>query len=71
MLTHFTYQTFLAPETRRREFLVSFFHKGNAYKVIYHYNGEIDWQAQEPAEEDKETLTSSIHELMLFHEYDN
>lgn len=70
MLTHFTYQPFLSKESRQREYVVSFYHKGSHYKIIYHFNGEINWQDNCPAPEDLDDLTSSIHALMLFHVYD-
>jgi len=69
MLTHFTYKPFLSPESRRREYQLSFFFKGVNYTAIYHYNGSIDWQV-EPEESDKRSLISQIHELMLFHVYE-
>mgnify|MGYP001156652977 CR=1 FL=1 len=69
MLTHFTYNPFIAKDTHRREYLFSFYYKGTYYSGVYHYNGAIDWQP-EPNEEDRAMLTSRIHELMLFHVYD-
>lgn len=69
MLTHFTYKPFLSPETRRREYQISFFYKGVNYTGIYHYNGAIDWD-EEPEEAEISPLTSRVHELMLYHIYE-
>ncbi len=69
MLTHFTYHPFIAPDSRRREYQISFFHKGTQYQAVYHYNGTITW-VEAPAQEDQAQLVSQIHELMLFHVYE-
>lgn len=71
MITHFTFKSFLATESRRREYLFSFFFEGESLKGIYHYNGEIEWLDPKPADQHIDTLQSRIHELMLYHVYDN
>ncbi|TCP29298.1 hypothetical protein EV207_111100 [Scopulibacillus darangshiensis] len=71
MISHFTYKPFLSAESRRREYLFSFFFKGKAYKGIYRYNGAIEWLEGKPEGQHINNLQSKIHELMLFHEYDN
>jgi len=70
MITHFTYKPFISEKSHRREYLFSFFYKGDLYRGIYHYNGAIEWQEQ-PDEENLSFLTSHVHELMLFHVYDD
>ncbi|WEG12056.1 DUF5342 family protein [Pullulanibacillus sp. KACC 23026] len=69
MFTHFTYQPFIASESRRREYQFSFYYKGTYFQGIYHFDGSIDWQ-NEPDEADKKALISQIHELMLYHVYE-
>ncbi|MBM7683407.1 hypothetical protein JOD43_003587 [Pullulanibacillus pueri] len=68
-MTHFTYQPFLSKQTRRREYRISFFYKGQLYNGIYHYDGQIDWD-ERPDEADIKKLTTQVHEFMLFHVYD-
>jgi hypothetical protein len=70
LITHFTYKAFVSEKSRRREYLFSFFYKGVMYRGVYHYNGAIDWH-EKPEDEDVSTLTSRVHELMLFHEFDD
>lgn len=50
---------------------ISFFYNKKHYKGIYHKDGSITWTGILPEEEDKQELAAQIHELMLYHVYDN
>lgn len=70
MFQHFTFKPLLTKKRRRKNYQFSFFYQGTYYRGLYHYNGEIEWYDPVPAEEDRETFESQVHELMLFHVYD-
>ncbi|MFC7391658.1 DUF5342 family protein [Scopulibacillus cellulosilyticus] len=70
MITHFTYKPFLT-KSRKTDFQFSFFFNGMPYQGIYHYNGKIEWTTNEPEKAFLKDITSQIHELMLYHVYDN
>lgn len=69
VLQHFTFQPVFSKK-RRKNYRFSFFHQGTYYRGLYHYNGTIEWDEPDPLEEDRGSLESQIHELMLFHVYD-
>ncbi|MCA0989215.1 DUF5342 family protein [Guptibacillus algicola] len=70
MLSHFQYKQ-IGPKVRKPKWEVSFFYQGAYYRSLYLHNGEFDWFEPSPKEEDKSKLQSQIHELMLFHVYEN
>lgn len=48
----------------------SFYHQKLKYTGIYHQNGEIEWTSAKPEGQTEAALKAQIHELMLFHVYD-
>ncbi|WP_071459056.1 YheE family protein [Bacillus massilinigeriensis] len=49
----------------------SYYFKRVKYTGIYQSDGKIFWNSPAPCAETEELLKSQIHELMLFHVYDN
>lgn len=49
---------------------ISFYFKKKKLSGIYHPDGKIEWTSEPPLQEDEELLIKQIHELMLFHVYD-
>ncbi len=69
MLTHFQYKP-LFKNKNIPGWNFSFYFKKQRYAGIYHQTGKIEWIANTPEKGDLDTLTSQIHELMLFHVYE-
>lgn len=69
LLTHFQFNP-LFENKNLPGWNFSFYYKKQRFSGIYHQDGKIEWIANTPAQDDIETLTSQIHELMLFHVYE-
>ena len=70
MITHFQYQSLFA-NNQLPGWGFSFYFQKQRYTGTYHQNGEIGWTSPIPATEDEKYLANHIHELMLFHVYDD
>ncbi|WML50540.1 YheE family protein [Neobacillus sp. PS3-34] len=69
MLTHFQFKP-LFENKKIPGWQFSFYFKRQKITGIYHQNGEIEWSCPHPGEEDEDLLKKQLHELMLFHVYD-
>lgn len=70
MITHFQYQS-LYENSQLPGWKFSFYFQKQRYTGIYHPNGKIEWTSSIPAADQYDQLIEHIHELMLFHVYDN
>jgi hypothetical protein len=70
LINHFQFQP-LFQNSQLPGWKFSFFFKKQQFSGIYNQTGKIEWTSTAPASEDQEMLISQIHELMLFHVYDN
>ncbi|MBF4501977.1 DUF5342 family protein [Savagea sp. SN6] len=68
MLQHFKYER-MFPNSELPGWIVSFLYKGKKYFANYEQDGSIIWQSEKPNH--VEQCEKMIHELMLFHVYDN
>lgn len=50
---------------------LSFYFKGRYYTGTYVQTGEITWDSNEPPSKEKEQLEAYIHDLMLYHVYED
>lgn len=69
LLTHFQFKP-LFENKNIPGWNFSFYYKKQRFSGIYHQTGKIEWTANTLEQDDIETLTSQIHELMLFHVYE-
>ncbi|SDI84087.1 DUF5342 family protein [Natribacillus halophilus] len=69
MLTHFQFKT-LKDNWISKKWKISFFHRGKYCAAIYTQDGTIDWQ-NEPVEDDVEQVEMQVHDLMLYHIYED
>ena len=69
MLSHFQWKE-LRNNLVRREWSFSFYFKGTYLTGVYHKDGTIDWGHVEISDEKKNILEPQIHDLMLFHVYE-
>ncbi|MCR2821089.1 YheE family protein [Lederbergia panacisoli] len=69
MLQHFQFRT-LFDEKTLPGWVFSFYYQQVKYKGIYHSDGSIDWQSKSPDETDIMNLEKHIHDLMIYHVYD-
>jgi hypothetical protein len=69
MLSHFQWKE-LRNNLLRREWFFSFFCEGQFITGIYYKDGSIDWGNTILSEEKKKWLEPKIHDLMLFHVYE-
>ncbi|TWI56194.1 YheE family protein [Halalkalibacter nanhaiisediminis] len=69
MISHFQWKE-LRNNLVRREWTISFFHKGQYITGIYHQNGTIAWNESLLTNDSKKELEPQIHELMLYHVYE-
>ncbi|WP_042356563.1 YheE family protein [Bacillus rubiinfantis] len=69
MITHFQYKP-LFENKNIPGWKFSFYYKNRHYTGNYHQSGTIEWLALNPQDEDRQTLSKQIHELMLYHVYD-
>lgn len=71
MITHFQLKE-IKNNMINQEWKFSFFYKKEAYKGNYFKNGEITWiQPSLIDKEDKVFLESCVHDLMLYHVYED
>ncbi|WP_210364685.1 YheE family protein [Bacillus sp. REN3] len=69
MITHFQFKPLFANK-EMPGWRFSFYHNKLKYTGMYHRNGDIEWTSNKPPEQYEEALKTQIHELMLFHVYD-
>ncbi len=70
MLTHFQFKSLYA-NSDIPGWSFSFYYNKLKYTGIYNQDGKIEWTLRTPEEDEAHRLMSRIHELMLFHVYDN
>lgn len=70
MISHFQFQP-LYQNSQLPGWKFSFYFKKQHFTGIYHQAGKIEWTARQPENQDEEKLAAQIHELMLFHVYEN
>ncbi|MCJ8005890.1 YheE family protein [Lederbergia wuyishanensis] len=70
MLQHFQLRP-LYDETKLPGWNFSFYFHQQKYTGIYHPNGNIEWKSISPDEHHLLALEKQIHDLMIFHIYDN
>jgi Family of unknown function (DUF5342) len=69
LLTHFQFKP-LFENKNIPGWNFSFYYKKQRFSGIYHQTGKIEWTVNTPEQDDIETLTTQIHELMLYHVYE-
>ncbi|BAB04862.1 YheE family protein [Halalkalibacterium halodurans] len=69
MISHFQWKE-LRNNLLRREWSFSFFTQGTYYHGIYDKEGAIHWGTPAPSDALKQTLEPKIHDLMLYHIYE-
>ena len=70
MISHFTFQSLYQTE-KIPGWSYSFYYERKRYTGIYHKDGSIEWTNGLPPESSLKELESRLHELMLYHVYDN
>ncbi|PQD95546.1 hypothetical protein CYL18_09695 [Pradoshia eiseniae] len=70
MISHFTFQSLYQTE-KIPGWSFSFYYEGKRYTGVYHKDGSIEWTNNLPSESSLKELESRLHELMLYHVYDN
>lgn len=70
MISHFQFKS-MYQNQQLPGWTFSFYFKKHKYSGIYHQNGDIEWTSSQPSLEEESKLKIQIHELMLFHVYDN
>lgn len=70
MITHFQLQP-LYQNSQLPGWKFSFYFKKHKFSGIYHQSGTIEWTSAQPDKEDEQQLAKHVHELMLFHVYEN
>lgn len=69
MLQHFQYRPLYRDE-RIPGWNISFYFSGKRYEGIYRQDGKIDWLSGTPDARNLVNLEKQIHDLMLYHVYD-
>ncbi|SDH55413.1 hypothetical protein SAMN05192534_10743 [Alteribacillus persepolensis] len=54
-----------------KEWYISFYFRGVHYKAIYYKDGSIQWQTQKPPSDAQEVITEQIHDLVLYHIFED
>jgi hypothetical protein len=70
MITHFQYKS-IYPNQQLPGWTFSFYYHRQKITGIYHPNGVIEWTIDLPSIISETLLKEQIHELMLFHVYEN
>lgn len=70
MITHFQFQP-LYQNSQLPGWKFSFYFKKQQISGIYHQSGAIEWTSAQPDKMDEQQLEKHVHELMLFHVYEN
>lgn len=69
MLQHFQFHP-LYKDKRIPGWTFSFYFYGKKFEGIYHQDGKIEYTSDKPDTENANGLEKQIHDLMLFHVYD-
>ncbi|WP_209124331.1 DUF5342 family protein [Alkalihalobacillus sp. BA299] len=69
MISHFQWKE-LRNNLVRQEWEFSFFYKGNYFRGMYYKNGAIEWSETTPTEAEKKQLEMQVHDLFLYHVYE-
>jgi hypothetical protein len=69
LISHFQWKE-LRNNLVRREWAFSFFYAGSYLTGTYHKDGSIDWNHPVPTEDKKKELEPKVHDLMLYHVYE-
>lgn len=69
MISHFQWKP-LFISNKIPGWSISFFFHGQKYIGTYNKDGSIDWNTATPATEFLEDIIKQIHELMVYHVYD-
>lgn len=70
MLSHFQYKE-IKNNLINREWSFSFFYKQKRYIGTYYKDGSISWGNSIIEKPEKEFLESCVHDLMLYHVYED
>ena len=70
MISHFEWKS-LYETDKIPGWKFSFYYDRKRYNGIYHKDGSINWVNTTPNDSTKKELESKVHELMLYHVYDN
>lgn len=70
MFSHFQFKEIATKRRYRKAYEFSFFYQGDHYRGFYNPNGKIDWYEPTPPEDIVDKLQTQVHELMLFHVYE-
>ncbi|WP_018924229.1 YheE family protein [Salsuginibacillus kocurii] len=70
MITHFQWKE-LKNNWINREWSFSFFYRGTFLKGKYYKDGTIEWVSDKPPETEQSTIESQVHDLMLYHVYED
>ncbi|OCA90126.1 hypothetical protein F7984_04025 [Pradoshia sp. D12] len=70
MINHFEWKSLYETE-KIPGWKFSFYFEKKRYKGVYHKDGSITWIETQPSDYAKAELESRVHELMLYHVYDN
>lgn len=69
MLQHFQIQS-LYEDKRLPGWTFSFYFHQQKIAGIYYSDGKIEWTSKAPDEPDNSALQKQVHDLMIFHIYD-
>lgn len=69
MISHFQWKE-IKNNLVRQEWEFSFFYKGAQQRGMYFKDGSIQWYPPEPAEKERKALESQVHDLFLYHIYE-
>ncbi|WP_096201502.1 DUF5342 family protein [Bacillus sp. FJAT-45350] len=70
MISHFNWKERDATLIKK-EIQFSFFFKGEYYQGMYYSDGTITWTERQPDGQAKENLEMQIHDLILYHVYED
>ncbi|PSL45175.1 hypothetical protein B0H94_107180 [Salsuginibacillus halophilus] len=70
MISHFQWKE-MKNNWLNREWSFSFFYQGKMHRGTYYKDGTITWQTTAPKESDRADLERHIHDLMLYHVYED
>ncbi|MBM7702705.1 YheE family protein [Metabacillus iocasae] len=70
MISHFQVKP-LYRNSQLPGWTISFYFNGQFYQADYEKDGSILWKEDQPLEQHLSSITTHIHELMLFHVYEN
>ncbi|PTY81288.1 DUF5342 family protein [Heyndrickxia sporothermodurans] len=71
MIQHFKYKS-LYKNQQLPGWYISFYHQKEKHEGVYHPDGKIEWTSSYSFDtETEKNVKKQIHELMLYHVYDN